>query len=236
MNKFLKQGKLNKIILSGLFAISLVACSQSAKTQMVEQIENTANLSETSIVAASPNQARIDEMAPDFTGVDSNGVSHQLSDFRGKVVVLEWTNHQCPFVAKHYGTSNMQNLQKEATSKEVVWLSIISSAPNTQGYVSGNKANQLTKSRNAGPTAVILDPEGSIGSLYNARTTPHMYVIDADGVLRYMGAIDNKPSTNAADVKTANNYVSAAIDSILKNRPVETTVTQPYGCSVIYKS
>ena len=233
MNKLLKEDKLKKITLGGLIAISLVATGCQAP---VETSEDTSNVTEISTVAQKPNQARINEMAPDFTGVDSNGVSHDLSDFKGKVVVLEWTNHQCPFVAKHYGSSNMQKLQKEATSKGVVWLSIISSAPDTQGYVSGTEANQLTKSRDASPTAVILDPEGNIGRLYNARTTPHMYVIAPDGVLRYMGAIDNKPRTNYADVKTENNYVSAAIDSILNNRPVETTVTQPYGCSVKYKS
>ncbi len=233
MNKLLKQDKLNKITLGGLIAISLVvtSCQPLRGTP-----EKTSNVSETSTVAASPNQVRINEIAPDFTGVDSNGVSHKLSDFKGQVVVLEWTNHQCPFVKKHYGSSNMQKLQKEATSKGVVWLSIISSAPETQGYVSGTEANQLTKNRDASPTAVILDPEGNIGRLYNARTTPHMYVIAPDGILRYMGAIDNKPSTNSADVKTANNYVSAALDSVLNNRPVETTVTQPYGCSVKYKS
>ena len=233
MNKLLKEDKLKKITLGGLIAISLVASGCQAP---VETSEDTSNVVEISTVAQKQNQARIDEMAPDFTGVDSNGVSHNLSDFKGKVVVLEWTNHQCPFVQKHYGSSNMQKLQKEATSKGVVWLSIISSAPDTQGYVSGSEANQLTKSRDASPTAVILDPEGNIGRLYNARTTPHMYVIDTDGVLRYMGAIDDKPTANNADVKTANNYVSAAIDSILNNRPVETTVTQSYGCSVKYKS
>ncbi len=233
MNKLLKEDKLKKITLGGLIAISLVATGCQAP---VETSEDTSNVVEISTVAQKQNQARIDEMAPDFTGVDSNGVSHNLSDFKGKVVVLEWTNHQCPFVKKHYGSSNMQKLQKEATSKGIVWLSIISSAPDTQGYVSGSEANQLTKSRDASPTAVILDPEGNIGRLYNARTTPHMYVIAPDGILRYMGAIDNKPSTNSADVKTANNYVSAAIDSVLNNRPVETTVTQPYGCSVKYKS
>ena len=233
MNKLLKEDKLKKITLGGLIAISLVASGCQAP---VETSEDTSNVVEISTVAQKQNQARIDEMAPDFTGVDSNGVFHDLSDFKGKLVVLEWTNHQCPFVQKHYGSSNMQKLQKEATSKGVVWLSIISSAPDTQGYVSGSEANQLTKSRDASPTAVILDPEGNIGRLYNARTTPHMYVIAPDGILRYMGAIDDKPSTNSADVKTANNYVSAAIDSILNNRPVETTVTQPYGCSVKYKS
>ena len=233
MNKLLKKDKLKKITLGGLIAISLVVTGCKAP---VETPEETSNVSKTSTVAQRSNQARIDEMAPDFTGVDSNGVSHKLSDFKGKVVVLEWTNHQCPFVKKHYGSGNMQKLQKEATSKDIVWLSIISSAPKAQGYVSDTQANQLTKSRDASPTAVILDSEGNIGRLYNARTTPHMYVIDTDGVLRYMGAIDDKPTTNNADVKTANNYVSAALDSVLNNRPVEMTVTQPYGCSVKYKS
>ncbi|NET33280.1 MAG: redoxin domain-containing protein [Cyanothece sp. SIO1E1] len=187
---------------------------------------------ERAIAQAAP--LRINELAPDFSGIDSNGVTHQLSDFRGKVVVLEWTNHQCPFVRKHYGSSNMQTLQAEATAQGVVWLSVISSAPGQQGHVTAAKANELTTSRGASPTAVILDPDGQIGRRYSARTTPHMYVIDQQGKLRYMGGIDNIPSADPADVTSATNYVQAALNSLQAGQAVETAVTQPYGCSVKY--
>src|SRR5262249_26228958 len=135
----------------------------------------------------------IGQPAPAFTAVDSNGKSHSLSEFKGRTVVLEWTNDGCPYVGKHYNSGNMQKLQQEATGAGVVWLSVISSAPGKQGYVTGAEANTLTTSRNAHPTAVLLDPTGAIGRDYEAQTTPHMFVIDKTGVLRYMGAIDDKP-------------------------------------------
>ena len=189
-------------------------------------------------VAARPKAAAVrpGAAAPDFSGTDSNGQTRRLSDFKGKVVVLEWTNDKCPFVGKHYGTNNMQQLQKEATSKGVVWLSIVSSAPGQQGYVTANQANDLTKSRNAVPTAVILDPEGEIGRIYNARTTPHMYVVGQNGTMMYMGAIDDAPSSQTADVQKANNYVRTALGEVLNGKPVTTSTTQPYGCTVKYSS
>ena len=177
---------------------------------------------------------KIGQPAPDFTAIDSHGVSHALGDYRGKIVILEWTNHQCPFVGKHYGTGNMQVLQQEATGAGVTWLSVISSAPGDQGYVSDAEANALTAQRKAAPTAVLLDPQGVVGRLYDARTTPHMYIIDATGTLVYMGGIDDKPSTRHADVKTATNYVRVALDEIRNGKPVSRPVTRPYGCSVKY--
>ncbi|NEO61480.1 MAG: redoxin domain-containing protein [Moorea sp. SIO4G2] len=231
MNNFLKLNG-QKITTTGLVALALIITG--CQTNPLTKDSNTTSPASTAIAASSP--LSIDEKAPEFTGVDSNNTTHKLSDFKGKVVVLEWTNHQCPFVRKHYNSGNMQKLQKEATSKGVVWLSIISSAPGKQGHVTPQKANELIKSSSASPTAVIIDSEGTIGRLYQARTTPHMYVIDTDGVLKYMGAIDNKPSANPADVETATNYVRAAVDSVITNKPVETTVTQPYGCSVKYNS
>jgi peroxiredoxin len=177
---------------------------------------------------------KIGQPAPDFTAVDSYGVAHALGDYRGKIVVLEWTNHQCPFVGKHYGTGNMQALQQQATATGVTWLSVISSAPGEQGYVSDAEANVLTAKRNASPMAVLLDPQGVVGRLYDARTTPHMYIIDAAGTLVYMGGIDDKPSTQDADVKTATNYVRVALDEIRSGKPVSMPVTRPYGCSVKY--
>jgi len=179
-------------------------------------------------------EVNIGQAAPDFTGVDSNGKQQSLSQYKGKTVVLEWTNHDCPYVRKHYESNNMQALQKEATSAGVVWLSIISSAPGKQGHVSANKANDLTQNRNASPSAVILDEKGEIGRLYGAKTTPHMYIIDPNGILVYMGGIDSIPSSNQADIAAATNYVKAALKSLTDGKPIADNVTRPYGCSVKY--
>ena len=183
------------------------------------------------LIEAAP---QVGKPAPGFTSVDSHGATHSLHDYRGKIVVLEWTNHQCPFVGKHYTTGNMQALQRAATEAGVTWLSVISSAPGKQGHVTGAEANALTTKRNASPTAVLLDAEGVVGRLYDARTTPHMYIIDAEGTLVYMGGIDDKPSTRHADVKTAKNYVRAALDELSRAQAVSMPVTRPYGCSVKY--
>jgi peroxiredoxin len=189
------------------------------------------------LMAATAQAApQIGKPAPDFSAVDSNGKAVKLSDYRGKIVVLEWTNDGCPYVQKHYGSGNMQKLQKDETAKGIVWLSIISSAPGEQGYVEGAEANELTKSRGAAPTAVLLDPEGKVGHLYDARTTPHMFVVNGDGTLVYMGGIDSKPTANLADIKTAKNYIRAALDEVIAGKPVGDAVTRPYGCSVKYRS
>ncbi len=174
--------------------------------------------------------------APDFSAVDSNGKTVSLSDYRGKIVVLEWTNDGCPYVKKHYSSGNMQSLQKDETAKGIVWLTVISSAPGAQGYVDGAAANELTKSRGAAPTAVLLDPDGKVGHLYDARTTPHMFIVNADGTLVYMGGIDDKATSNVADIGSAKNYVRAALGEVLAGKPVEQAVTRPYGCSVKYSS
>jgi hypothetical protein len=187
------------------------------------------------MIASADAAPEIGKTAPEFSAIDSNGKTVKLSDFRGKTVVLEWTNDGCPYVQKHYGSNNMQALQKEETAKGIVWLTIVSSAPGEQGYVTGDEANKLTQMRGAQPTAVLLDPEGKVGHLYDARTTPHMFVVNAEGTLVYMGGIDNKPTANAADIKTAKNYVRAALDSLDAGKPIEQAVTRPYGCSVKYK-
>jgi hypothetical protein len=148
--------------------------------------------------------------------------------------VLEWTNHECPFVAKHYSSDNMQTLQKEAKDQKVVWWSVISSAPGKEGHVTPAEANELTTSRKAVPSAVLLDPEGTVGKLYGARTTPHIYVIDAKGTLVYMGGIDDKPSTRVDDVKGATNYVRTTLAALKEGKPVDPATTRPYGCSVKY--
>jgi len=174
------------------------------------------------------------EWAPDFNLHDSKGQVRRLSDFRGKLVVLEWLNHDCPFVKKHYGSGNMQKLQAEYTAKGVVWLSIISSAPGKQGHRTGPQAEADTKDKGAGPTAVLLDPAGDVGKKYDAKTTPDMFVIDKEGKILYAGAIDSIPSTDSSDIPKAVNHVRQALDAALAGRPVSTPQTKPYGCSVKY--
>lgn len=172
--------------------------------------------------------------APEFTGTDSNGVSHKLSDFKGKTVVLEWTNPECPYVVKHYDSKNMQNLQKEYTGKDVVWLTINSSAIGKQGAQSAEEANTYLADKGSYATARLLDPTGEIGKLYDAKTTPHMFVINKEGTLVYQGAIDDNDSAKPEDAATAKNYVKAALDSLSDGKPVEMAQTKPYGCGVKY--
>jgi peroxiredoxin len=178
----------------------------------------------------------VGEPAPEFRAVDAAGVERSLAEFRGKTVVLEWTNHECPYVRKHYESGNMQALQKEATGAGVVWLSIASSPPGAQGHVSAGEAVRLTQSRDAAPTAVLLDPQGKIGRSYDARVTPHMYVIDGQGVLRYAGAIDDKPTTSPASLQGASNYVKAALADVAAGRQVAAATTRAYGCTIKYES
>jgi peroxiredoxin len=173
--------------------------------------------------------------APDFKGTDSNGVTHTLSQYRGKFVVLEWANKGCPFEQKHYLSGNMEALQKEWTNKGVVWLSILSSAPGEQGNVTPAEENQYLKTMHAAPTAAILDPTGTIGHLYEAKTTPHIFVIDPTGKLIYQGAIDDRPTTDLADVQHAHNYLNEALNAAMAGKPVPMASTRPYGCSVKYK-
>lgn len=163
--------------------------------------------------------------APTFSGTDINGKSVSLSDFKGKYVVLEWVNPDCPFVKKQYDPGTMQNLQKTYTKKGVAWVSIDSSAPGKQGHLTPEQGKAMLKEKGASPTTLILDPDGAIGRLYGAKTTPHMFIIDPQGKLVYAGAIDDKGSKN---------YVQAALDEVLAGKSVSTPVTQPYGCSVKY--
>ncbi len=173
--------------------------------------------------------AKVGEVAPAFAGTDSNGKGWSLADLKGKVVVIETTNHDCPYVRKHYGSGNMQRQQREAAAKGVVWLSLAASAPGEEGYVTAPQANELTKSRNAAPAAVLLDPQGRIARAYDATVTPHMYVIDAKGTLVYKGGIDSVPSSNPADIQRARQYVTAALDEVLAGKPVTESSTRPYG-------
>ena len=176
----------------------------------------------------------VGQPAPAFTLTDSNGQSHNLADFKGKFVVLEWLNHGCPFVKKHYDSNNMQKLQKEYTSKDVVWLSIVSSAPGKQGHMSPAETNQAKEEKGSAATAVLLDEDGTVGQLYGAKATPELYVINPEGNLIYAGAIDDKKSVDPADVEGAANHVKRALDEALAGQPVSTPKTEPYGCSVKY--
>lgn len=210
----------------------------SSRRAMLRTTAFTAALLGSLLSGAAPALAApaIGQPAPAFTAVDSKGQQHRLADLKGKVVVLEWTNHECPYVQKHYNASNMQNLQKQAKQMGVVWLSVISSAPGEQGNVTGAKADELTASRQAAPSAVLLDPQGAIGKAYDARTTPHMYVIDAQGILRYAGGIDSIATARPADIEKAEPLFRNALQSVVKGENVAQASTRPYGCSVKYKS
>ena len=172
--------------------------------------------------------------APDFHGTDSNGKTQSLDQYKGKYVVLEWHNHDCPYTIKHYQSGNMQSLQKQWTAKGVVWFTVISSAPGEQGYVDAGQENAYMKKMGAQPTAAILDPKGEVGHLYGAKTTPNMFIIDPSGKLIYAGAIDDHPTPEISDIHSSKNYVSAALSEAMNGKAVQTPVTRPYGCSVKY--
>jgi peroxiredoxin len=172
--------------------------------------------------------------APNFTLTDSEGKEHSLSDFKGKYVVLEWVNYDCPFVKKHYSSGNMQSLQEKWRANGVVWLSINSSAPGKQGHFIGDELNQRILSEKAAHTAYLMDQDGTVGRLYGAKTTPHMFLIDPEAKLQYQGAIDSNPSRNADDIPSSINYISQALKLLKNGKDVEVKDTKPYGCSVKY--
>lgn len=186
-----------------------------------------------SLAHASP---ALDAPAPAFKATTADGKTLDLASLKGKTVVLEWTNHECPFVKKHYGAQNMQAQQKEAAAKGVVWLQVITSGPGQEGYVDGATALKLNQERGAAPNAVLLDPKGEIGRAYEAKTTPHLFVIRPDGTLAYKGGIDSIRSANPADIPKAKQYVRAALDDLAAGRKVAEANTPPYGCSVKYAS
>jgi alkyl hydroperoxide reductase subunit AhpC len=185
-------------------------------------------------VFVSARAARVGEKAPDFTATDSNGKVHKLSDYAGKIVVLEWHNNGCPYTRKHYDSGNMQRLQREWTGRGVIWLTVISSAPGKQGYVTAAQENDYLKKTNAVPTAALLDPSGQLGRLYLAKTTPQIFIIDPAGNLIYNGAIDDRPTSDQSDISGAKNYASQALEEVLAGKPVSIATTRPYGCSVKY--
>jgi len=179
-----------------------------------------------------------EDSAPEFKLSDSYGNEISLSSFIGKKVVLEWTNHGCPYVAKHYETGNMQSTQQFAKEEEIIWLSIISSAPGTQGYVSSDEANALTITRKASPSHVLFDPTGEVGRIYDAKTTPHMYIINEEGLMKYQGAIDDAGGRGfmSRDLLKAKNYVKESLKEMNTGEEISSPVTKPYGCSVKYAS
>jgi hypothetical protein len=187
------------------------------------------------ILAQAVFALRVGDRAPAFTAVDSHGQQHSLAEYKNKFVVLEWHNQGCPYTIKHYNSGNMQKLQKLWTSKGVVWLTVISSAPGTQGYVTAAQENDYLQRMNAAPTAALLDPNGDLGHLYGAKTTPHMFVINPQGQLIYEGAIDDKATPDPSDIAGATNYVTVALEQAMAGKPVTTTATRAYGCSVKYK-
>ena len=172
--------------------------------------------------------------APDFTLPDSMGHPRSLGDWKGRVVVLEWFNNECPFVNKHYAGGNMQRLQAESTERGVIWLSIASSAPGKQGHLTPEEASEVIRQRGARQTALLLDPDGTVGRLYGAKTTPHMFIVDPTGTVVYAGAIDDRPSTDPADLAGATNYVQRALEELDRDAAPSIPETRPYGCSVKY--
>jgi len=203
-------GNMNKLV------VTLLAVSMASLVSLVQ-------------AAAAPGQA-----APEFSLVDINGKMQKLSDYRGKYVVLEWFNSECPFVQKHYESGNMQSLQARYTQKGVVWLGVNSTSPRHSNFRDPVRSQAILKDWKSAPTAFVLDPDGKVGKQYGARTTPHMYVIDPKGMLVYVGGIDDKPSTSQRDIPTAKNLVAAALDESLGGKPVGTPSAMPYGCSVKY--
>ena len=186
-------------------------------------------------LSSNAQSARVGDPAPTFSATDSHGKTESLDQYRGKFVVLEWHNQGCPYTRKHYVSGNMQALQKEWTSKGVVWFTVISSAPGAQGYVTASQENDYLAQMHAVPTAALLDPDGKVGRLYNAKTTPEIYVIDPAGKLIYTGAIDNRPTPDTEDIKGADNYVNDALTAAMAGKSVAMPYTRSYGCSVKYR-
>ena len=208
---------MRRLVLTAVAATLLAACSQ-----------------ERAAPDQTPAEAPADGLAPAFTLADAEGTPRSLADFRGRTVVLEWTNEGCPYVQKHYGAGAMQALQREATANGVVWLTIVSSAPGAQGFVDGDAARAFKAKHQAAYTHLLLDPTGEVGKLYEAKTTPDMRVIDPQGRVVYEGGIDDRPTNRVEDLDGATNFVRAALTDMEAGRPVQTRFAQPYGCSIKY--
>lgn len=215
-------------LIAAASVLALAACQPAANDKAAPKAEATPAAATTPGAGGQPGA-----MAPAFTLVDAEGNQRSLADFRGRTVVLEWTNEGCPYVKKHY-TGAMQALQRQATADGVVWLTIISSAPGTQGHVEGQAAREWKTRTNGAATHLLLDPTGQVGRLYDAKTTPDMRVIDPQGRLVFVGGIDDRPTNKVEDLEGANNFVRAALDDMKAGRAVRTAFAQPYGCSVKY--
>jgi hypothetical protein len=187
-------------------------------------------------LAISAFAVKVGDPAPGFGAVDNHGKMQRLAEYKGKYVVLEWHNQGCPYTRKHYESGNVQRLQKKWTDQGVVWFTVISSGPGTQGFVTPSQENEYLEKMHASPTAVLMDITGTLGRLYDAKTTPEMYVISPKGTLIYQGAIDDQPTTDEKGIAGAKNYVDAALTEAMGNKPVTVAATRPYGCSVKYKS
>jgi AhpC/TSA family len=219
---------MKKTVILVISAIILAGLAWTIATRLTE-----ADRTET--FANRLTEPAIGSPAPTLTLTDTNGKQHNLADYKGKHVVLEWVNFGCPFVKKHYGSGNMQATQKKAVDKGVVWLSVCSSAEGKQGHMDAADWNEEIADRKLSSTAVLIDESGAAGKAYGAKTTPHMYIVNPAGILVYKGAIDDKPSTNKDDIPGARNHVLAALDESMAGKPVTTASTTPYGCSVKYK-
>ena len=213
-----------------LFALSLVALAACADAP-AEAPSAPAETAPETAQAPTPGA-----LAPAFTLTNTDGAEVSLADYRGQTVVLEWLNYDCPYVGKHYGGGAMQALQDEAGADDVVWLSVVSSAPGQQGYAEPDSMNTRTAAEGGRQSAVLMDPTGRVGRAYEAKTTPHMFVIDADGRVAYNGAIDDRPTTDQADLDGATRYVADALAAVAEGRPADPATTQPYGCSVKYSA
>jgi peroxiredoxin len=208
--------------------IAAIAMAVALAAGALLSVDHAAAISDAAVKPGAP--------APGFTAMAISGGAVNLGQYAGKIVILEWTNNGCPFVQKHYDSANMQTLQRRYTREGDIWLTIASSAPGEEGYVTPAAAKADLARWQAAPTDYLLDPEGVVGRLYDARATPHMVVIDRGGRIAYMGAIDDTPSTRLADVKTAKNYLVAALDEIAAGKPVTVASTRAYGCSIKYKT
>jgi peroxiredoxin len=228
MNRNLKVVALIGLV-AGAASLARLATADPPATMEAEKAPTAAAPATGTVTSAA-----IDQKAPDFSLAGIDGKTYKLSDFKGKYVVLEWNNLDCPFVKKHYGSGNMQALQKKYTDKGVVWLTICSSAQGKQGYYEPAALQEMTKERKLASTAYLRDADGTVGKEYGAKTTPSMYVVAPDGNLIYAGAIDDKPSTDPNDIPGANNYVAACLDASLAGKPVATHTTVSYGCGVKY--
>jgi peroxiredoxin len=188
----------------------------------------------TAATLSAAESPKVGSIAPDFKLTDPKGATHSLSDFKGKYVVLEWFNPECPFVKKHYGSGNMQKLQQEYASKGVAWMSIDSSAAGKEGHLTPEAASRQIADWKMNSTTLLLDVNGKAGQAYGAKNTPHMFIINPDGRIVYEGAIDSKATANPKDIASATNYVKVALDESIAGKPVSNPNTKPYGCSVKY--